>query len=401
MHGSTKMNQDDFRKLLATPRSETSELDKIPKRSQGLSFGRRHPRLPTSLPPRSIIKRHPNPKPNFNKPSSSLTEAGNFDTDEPETLSESDRLVQDLRSKLHHGEITGDEFSRRTQELGGDLSTTHLVRGLDRKLLQKAKSQHIEPDIPQFTEKTSEESKPVENEEQDDNLLEELAERTTNTSPKPSEDALVSSASTYIPRYPNGQPKYRRAIEEGKKVKYELDEDGNVLKRLVKKDKKKVPLERTTAHNDNEAPPLDVKKQREVVPLPKVDTDADIFEEAGDDYDPFHDDDDNDNSEPKRIKLEVGDKESKGNESNIFVGNLFADAKDTVQDGPKDFRRQIQHLASLQSRREIEDLKKHESKKKVDAGFGLTLANDDTLDISDGVESEDDEDGGKKRKNRK
>ncbi|WBW73861.1 IK-like nuclear protein [Schizosaccharomyces osmophilus] len=396
------MNQDDFRKLLATPRSETSELDRLPKRSQGPSFGRRHPRLPTSLPPRSIAKRHSNVKPNFKKPSSSLvTEAKNSVADEPETLSENDRLVQDLRGKLHRGEITGDEFSKRTQELGGDLSTTHLVRGLDRRLLQKAKYQQIEPDIPQFMEKEPKGSSPIRNEEQDDNLLEELAEKTSNADQQPSEDALVSSTSTSVPVYPNGRPKYRRTVEEGKKVKYELAENGSVLKRLVKKEKKKAPLEMTIASSDDKAPPFKEKTEKEIVPLPKVDTDADIFEEAGDDYDPFHDSEDNDNFDPKRLKLDVEDKKPKSNEFSNFSGKLFENAEDTARDSPKDFRQQIQHLASLQSRRENEDLKKHENKKKVDAGFGLTLSKDDTWDISDADESEDDEDGGKKRKNKK
>ncbi|EPY52518.1 hypothetical protein SPOG_01839 [Schizosaccharomyces cryophilus OY26] len=376
------MNQDDFRKLLATPRSENSELDRLPKRSQGPSFGRRHPRLSASLPPRSIAKRHPNLNHNTRKPSSSLSitkEAS--EADEPEILSENDVLVQELRGKLHRGEMTGEEFSRKTQELGGDLATTHLVRGLDRRLLQKARSQQIEPDIPEFTKKESKESFPSENDEQNDKLLEELTEKPSNADQNPSEDAIVNSKNTDVPVYPNGRPMYRRTVEEGKKVN--------------------VPLKTTTVPSDVKVPPAERKNQKEPVSLPKVDVETDIFEEAGDDYDPFHEDDDNDNFEPKRIKLEVENKNLQSNDSINFQGKLFEDAKGTAQDSPKDFRQQIQHLANLQSRKENEDMKKLENKKKVDAGFGLTLSKDDTWDITDGDESEDDEDGGKPRKSKK
>lgn len=383
------MNQDDFRKLLATPKAETSQLKNLSSnKSQRLVFGRKHKTAKLEAP-RALIKR----KQLSHSTSSDITRHSNAKNSGKDTRfyeepsSEQDIELHKLHEKLRNGQITTKEYSEKSKELGGDLNTTHLVRGLDRKLLEKVRSNELALDDSLLS------SSEKEVDEEADKLLEKVAEESSHP-----ESVSILEEKKKIPLYPNGQPKYRKILENGKKVKYLLDENGEILKRLVKKEKK-LKNDNERLENEHKTEKLNVNANslgksfvKHDIPLPPVDLKLDIFEEVGE-YDPFHEND----KEPAELKAKDAF-QLKGHHEldapyhkKVFDTNQYSDLK------PTNFMSQIHRLAKVQERKEEEERKKGKDGQIVDAGFGLVLSKDDTADIHELGESDDD-DNVKRRK---
>ena len=83
-------------------------------------------------------------KPKQNLPKGTKLAAGYVDRAKAERVDEADdetaQRLKALEEKVKEGEIDVDEFERLREEItGGDISRTHLVKGLDRKLLERVR----------------------------------------------------------------------------------------------------------------------------------------------------------------------------------------------------------------------------------------------------------------------
>ncbi|EEB06420.1 eukaryotic nuclear protein implicated in meiotic chromosome segregation [Schizosaccharomyces japonicus yFS275] len=416
------MNQDDFRKLLQTPRNAESELSKLkaPSRPAVDMFGiRRKPRLNLFQPPRSVLqKKRPSTASEEEKGTKQTTkqrkklETLSKETD-AELTAEDDEYsvrIQELKQLVREGKITNQEYSEKTKELGGNMETTHLVRGLDRKLLARMK----QSSLPNIAEKTNGDNETAEKEsvntEDEDVLLEQLA------SEKPHEESPSTSFSTgkptqhrprkekRIPVYPNGAPMYEIHYENDTKVKILLDENGNATKRLVKKKKHKDIVKPAdvlaSSHEEQQTKQKqDTVEERipacppRVLPLPQANLDADIFDEESD-YDPFGDRE-GEGADTKKPQLDL-------KKEKLFAESVNDEEISKLDAQQANAKSQIRRLAHLQERREAEEAMEQQEKRQVDAGFGLKLGRDDAPSATDMLdyEEDDDEDDVGKRKRR-
>jgi hypothetical protein len=285
------------------------------------------------------------------------TKFGEGYTDRAKALREADesaledervRRLQALEQLAKEGHIDREEYVRQTKLLGGDISSTHLVKGLDFALLERVRrGENVMEEAAKKEEEQPEEDEDLE--EKLDKVLEKevvaverkkekkqgemappLAKAKTRAeilaelkrSRQAAKEAAQPSLGSKFRKI--GEP--REKVEEtadGTKVKLVVGADGKVKRKVKRSDKEGNP-------KDEKEPPAPAGKVLGMMPPPPLpgnktlqveeEEDDDIFAGAGD-YDPLaglgddDEDSDADTEAPKRQKQEPsqevpsGDKE--------------------------------------------------------------------------------------------
>ncbi|KAF2835161.1 hypothetical protein M501DRAFT_989143 [Patellaria atrata CBS 101060] len=340
------MNQDDFRKLVqSTPRVQngTSTSSSRPSGTPSTLGSRARASIP--MTPRSVrgaggvdFKRQLADRNASNQPSkkfkswapkgSRLAE-GYIDrakerAEHENEVDEKEERIRALEEQMKLGQIDQRTFeSLRDRITGGDLSMTHLVKGLDRKLLERVKR----------GEDVFKSGPSAEKEEQGgdvDEELEKLEEKGVTPVPrektvkkgemapphpppapvagvKRTRDAILAelkasrkaAAEAKKAALPQLGSKFRKIGEQragsrveiderGREVLITVDEDGHV-KRRVKKVKEENGGASDLSLLDKTAKPLGMEVPDLPPAPPPEESDDDIFEGVGDDYNPLGD----------------------------------------------------------------------------------------------------------------
>jgi hypothetical protein len=284
-----------------------------------------------------------------------------------------DRL-KELEKRLKDGEIDQETYEReRSKIAGGDLGSTHLVKGLDFKLLERVrKGEDVfgEKGVDKKEEEEEEEDEEQEEEQQEeedpDDMLERLAadvkpvekekvqkKGTLATMPgqKRSRDQILAelkaareaakakTESTLGSKFKkiSERPKPGTRIEwdaKGREVMIIVDEDGNERRKVrridpkVAREETKEELRPTGEVLGMEVPEFYKKQQAEELARQKEEEDKEIsiFDDAGSDYDPLAGMDGSSDDSPSEDEGEVD--ESK-------LGNKDKEADSTTKDDQK------------------------------------------------------------------
>lgn len=291
----------------------------------------------TSITPRSLASTD-----YFRKPNDAAPSAKKFKTSAPkgsklakgyvdrtkgqrgdEEADETAQYIKELEERVKLGELEQDAFEMMREEItGGDVSLTHLVKGLDRKLLERVRRGE---DVLQEPEKTTE-TEMDQPEDLDDEFEElekhEIVANAKEQKVKQGEKAPLAAPATIAgqkrtrdqiladmkaqrqaakaaarPQLGPGFKKIRRdegprieRDEQGRDVLITMDEYGNI-KRKVRKAKpdtfvQNVPIEPTKANEEVLGADITVPEK---APVPEEDSDEDIFASAGRDFNPLAD----------------------------------------------------------------------------------------------------------------
>jgi hypothetical protein len=298
------------------------------------------------------------------------------------------KRVKNLEESMKKGEIDRETFEKLVQEItGGDVGTTHLVKGLDRKLLERVRRGE---DVLAGQDKKAEEVEEKEEEEEAEEIPEvedafdELAEADIGpitrekvekkgekmTSPRPvagvkrsrndilkdlkrqREEAAAAAAAEHEKRFPTLGPGFRKINAQGETHRVETDEKGREVliitgpdgkeKRKVKKQKVEEPVPEVRHNLDDASKPINMHN----LPAPKKEEseDEDIFEGIGSNYNPLANFDDSDDEsdeeaakpEPAASKLDTTESHSEGEVSSpeAETEDVAAKPKDTAPAAP-------------------------------------------------------------------
>ena len=256
------------------------------------------------------------------------------------------RRIKALEEMVKLGQMQPSTFEALRDEIvGGDISNVHLVKGLDRKLLERvrrgedvlsgtAKSAAEESNSGQagtppatvdvdeeFEEMENKEIQPIAKQEKSkqgemapaqlagkkrnrDDILKELRASRLAVA----ESIKQAAPPTLGPKFTKfGQKRETSRIERderGREILITVDENGKV-KRKIKKAaiKDEVPRDRGLLMPDKDAQPLGMEVVVPAPPQEDEEMDGDIFEGIGADYDPLNGfDDDEDDSEDEKTK---------------------------------------------------------------------------------------------------
>jgi len=237
------------------------------------------------------------------------------------------RRLAALEELYKEGGIEHEEYVRQTKLLGGDVSSTHLVKGLDFKLLEKVR--RGEDVMRAIRNDGDDEEEAGQNSGDEEDVLDKVLERDIvpekkeekkkkgNLAPKTRAEILAElkrsreaakPVSVLGSKFKKIGVKEDKKDESGAKVKYVTGADGKV-KKMVKKDKKK-----------SDEPKPDSTKIMGMIPPPPMpgktekkaeeeDEDIDIFEGAGTEYSllaGLGDDDDDSSSSSSEEEGEEG-----------------------------------------------------------------------------------------------
>lgn len=251
-----------------------------------------------------------------------------------------------LEEALKKEEIDQETFDKlRVEIAGGDLSSTHLVKGLDFKLLERIKQGENVYEESKAKEDDEEEAEPENVDDEFDRLEEaeiaavekekaskkgQLSAVSLNPSKKRTRDQILaemkaardaakakaqSSLGTKFRKINTNTPRSRVERDgKGREVLIITDERGNE-KRMVRRAQPAAEQDaRELIMPDKDAKPLgmevpDIYKQKAEEP---EDEDIDIFDDAGDDYDPLAglsdgSDDSSDEDEPSKKEPELSE----------------------------------------------------------------------------------------------
>lgn len=363
------MNNEQFRRLVAANTPKPSNGASPGATPRGVSLGSRQrssiPMTPRSVGlhksefARQVAEQNRGDKQSkkfksFDPKGSKLAE-GYVDRAQNRTDEEEDERaarIKALEESLKKEEIDQETFDRlQSQIAGGDLSSTHLVKGLDRKLLERVRQgENVYGDD---GTKEEEDSEP---EDDIDEELDELEEKeiaavtkekaakkgqlsTASLNPskkrtrdqilaemkaardaaKAKEDTGLGSRFKKIGAKPPGTRIERDS--KGREVLIVVDEDGHE-KRKVRKIQPAAETEeallkgKETMMPDKNAKPLGMEvpeHYRKQVEEPE-DEDVNIFDDVGDDYDPLaglEDDDSDEESAETKAQLSEAKKEDK------------------------------------------------------------------------------------------
>ncbi|KAF1979476.1 hypothetical protein BU23DRAFT_586155 [Bimuria novae-zelandiae CBS 107.79] len=349
------MNNQQFRRLLvdnSNPQNgNASSSVSPPPRTTGAVLGaRKHATL--SITPRPVgrssiqadfarqlaernAKANPSKKVRSVAPKGSKLAAGYTDRTKERVDEEDDekaKRIKKLEEAMKLGQIERDAFDNLVQEItGGDITTTHLVKGLDRKLLERVrKGEDVLGNADSKTEE-AEEDPDVEDEfdelaEQDmDSIVREKMEKKGEVAPaKPvagvkrsradilaelkrqREEAAAAATAEHEKKYPSLGKGFRKVNERGESSRIEVDKQGREVlivtdaqgkeKRKYRKQKVEEPQLEVQRDIDDETKPINTHN----LPLPKEEKeeseDEDIFEGVGSNYNPLADLDSGDES---------------------------------------------------------------------------------------------------------
>ncbi|KAG0637620.1 hypothetical protein HOY80DRAFT_1138156 [Tuber brumale] len=342
------MNNAQFRKLLETPRPANTSSQNGPSSTPALGS-----KLRSSIPmtPRSVLggsstqsefaRQLAANNASEQKAKKFRSSAAPLGTRLPEGYvdrtkdreddggDERDRRLAALEELYKEGGIEHEEYVRQTKLLGGDASSTHLVKGLDFKLLEKVRrGEDVMRVIRDDGDSGAEEGRDSEDEEDVlDRVLEkdvvpgkkEEKKKKGNLAPKTRAEILAElrrsreaakPVSVLGSKFKKIGVKEVKKEENGAKVKYVTGADG-VVKKMVKKDKKDKKSDKpepvsTKVMGMMPPPPMPGKIEKKVE---EEEEDEDIFEGAGTEYNPLAglDDDDDSSSSPSEEEGEEGE----------------------------------------------------------------------------------------------
>ncbi|KAH5613626.1 hypothetical protein HBI26_000330 [Parastagonospora nodorum] len=357
------MNNQQFRRLLLseTPRQD-GDKGKSPAASTPKSVlgARKHSSMP--MTPRQIgkgsvqadfarqlaernAKANPQKQGRASAPKGTKLAAGYTDRTKGRVDLEDSEIakrVKNLEDAMKLGEIDRETFEKLVQEItGGDVSTTHLVKGLDRKLLERVRRGEdvLAGEVEQAEEEVDEapeESPAVEDAfdelagEDIGPIVRQKADKKGETmkSPPPPvagvkrsrndilkdlkrqrEEAAAAAAAEHEKRFPSLGPGFRKINPQGETSRIEVDEKGRevlIVTGVDGKEKRKIRKQKVyeqpapEIRNDIDDPKKPINMHN--LPEPKNDEseDDDIFAGVGSNYNPLAnlgDDDDDDEDE--------------------------------------------------------------------------------------------------------
>jgi myosin heavy subunit len=329
-------------------------------------------------------KKNPQKKARNIVPKGTKLAAGYTDRTKTRTDEEDNEIakrIKNLEESMKKEEIDRETFEKLVQEItGGDVGTTHLVKGLDRKLLERVR--RGEDVLGGQDKKKEEEEAETEEVPEVEDAFDELAEVDVGpitrekvekkgekmTSPRPvagvkrsrndilkdlkrqREEAAAAAAAEHEKRFPTLGPGFRKINAQGE-TRIETDEKGREVliitgpdgkeKRKVKKQKVEEPAPEVRHDLDDATKPINMHN----LPAPKKEEseDEDIFEGVGSNYNPlanFDDEDDESDeevakAEPSVSKVDAAESQSEGEISSPEAEeDVTAEPKDTVPSAP-------------------------------------------------------------------
>ncbi|RPA85286.1 hypothetical protein BJ508DRAFT_322729 [Ascobolus immersus RN42] len=375
------MNNDQFRKLLLsdTPRNPSSTPRDAPSATP--SLGTRQ-RSFVPMTPRAVSLKHdfasearalktggnskggrPSKKFRTSAPLGVKLGAGYVDrakaretptTAEDEEIAEREKRLEQLREAAQRGEVDYDVLVEQSRALGGDVKSTHLVRGLDFRLLEKVKKG--EDVMGSIVGEKKEEGKKAEeeDEEEEEDNGEELDEELDAALGKE-----VAPLEKVVAKKKTREEMLAELKEMREKAKQEAAGLGSKFKTIGGKQepqKAEKPKYKTVIGKDGKVKKLkrkekkeeDIKPKGEVLgmmpPPPKPsqvqkveDDDFDIFEGVGTDYDPLagiRDDDDDSSDDEKDKEKKEQKEEGEVKEASKPAADAAAAAADTASMPP-------------------------------------------------------------------
>ncbi|KAL1593975.1 hypothetical protein SLS60_010709 [Paraconiothyrium brasiliense] len=240
-------------------------------------------------------------------------------------VDETAQRIKNLEDAMKLGQIDRDMFEKLVQEItGGDITATHLVKGLDRKLLERVRKGEdvFAQDSSNEEEKEKDDIEDVEEEfdelaEQDiGSIVREKAEKKGEVAPPKSvagvkrsradvlaelkrqrQEAAAAAAAEYEKKYPSLGKGFRKVSEKGETSRIEVDKQGREVliitdaqgkeKRKVRKQKGQEPAPEIRHDLEDEKKPINthdlppVKEDKEEL------EDDDIFEGVGSNFNPL------------------------------------------------------------------------------------------------------------------
>lgn len=341
------MNNSQFRRLLVdTPRQKDGDQDKSPAApaSKTVLGARKHSSIP--MTPRQVgrtsvqsefarqlaernAKGSTQKKARSSAPKGTKLAAGYVDRTKDRIDDEDNEIakrIKNLEESMKLGDIDRSTFESLVLEItGGDINSTHLVKGLDRKLLERVRrgedlagdqdtrdvedaQQEPEPEVEDaFDELEAEDVGPILREKTDkkgetrispppvagvkrsrNDILKELkAQR---------ERAAKAAEEEHAKKYPSLGPGFRKVNPNGETMRIETDDRGREVliitgpdgkeRRKVKKQKPETQQPPEVRHDlDDTSKPINMHD----LPQPKAQdsSDDDIFEGVGSSYNPL------------------------------------------------------------------------------------------------------------------
>ncbi|KAF2228039.1 hypothetical protein BDZ85DRAFT_315533 [Elsinoe ampelina] len=333
------MNNSDFRSLLLSNSSHpsTKPTSASPPPPRTTSLGSRK----SSFIPRNI---RPSAKTSYNLKSTAASSDSTLErpakklktldlgkgytnralerlnNDSEDVRDEKERRIHALARKVVQGELEEEEFERLREEIaGGDVESTHLVRGLDRKLLERVRKgedvmtgegEEEKSDEPVDEDFEELEAKEVQTREKEkiEKKGELNSEATAATGAKRNRDAILAElkakraqeAQARLQARPDLGDKFRKIEErkekprtmidsKGREVIITRDENGKIKKKVRKvappPDKLIEEANRSVKFLDED---VVMPKLKEASPAaPEEDTLDNMFDDVADDYDPL------------------------------------------------------------------------------------------------------------------
>ncbi|KAF2996394.1 hypothetical protein E8E13_001052 [Curvularia kusanoi] len=356
------MNNSQFRRLLLSDQNKQQDVTKpssspASRTPSGALGARKQSSIP--MTPRQVgrgtvqadfarqlaernAKANPQKKPRASAPKGTKLAAGYTDRTK-ERVDEEDndiaKRIKNLEEAMKLGQIDRDTFEKLVSEItGGDVSTTHLVKGLDRKLLERVR--RGEDVLRGDKEVATEADEPEQVGEDLEDAFDELAEADVGSiahekvekkgermaaPPAPvagakrtradilaelkrqREEAAQAAEAEHERRFPTLGPGFRKIIPQGEQSRIEIDEKGREVliitgpdgkeKRKIRKQKVEAqPVPEMRHDLDDVTKPINMHN----LPTPKnqeESEDEDIFAGVGSNYNPLAELSDNDDSD--------------------------------------------------------------------------------------------------------
>ncbi|KAH7410301.1 hypothetical protein DE146DRAFT_604044 [Phaeosphaeria sp. MPI-PUGE-AT-0046c] len=367
------MNNQQFRRLLLSDTARRRDQDGDTTKSPGAATpksvlgARKHSSIP--MTPRQLgrssvqadfarqlaernAKAHPEKQARSSAPKGTKLAAGYIDrTKERADQGDSELAtrIKNLEESMKLGQIDRETFEKLVQDITeGDVSTTHLVKGLDRKLLERVRRGE---DVTADHSKTPDSDSDGGDKEEDESpaledAFDELADEDIATivhekaekkgeamiSPPPPvtgmkrsrndilkdlkrqrEEAAAAAAAEHEKKFPSLGSGFRKINAQGETSRLEVDEKGREVliittadgkeKRKVKKQKADLPNPPEVRHDlDDIAKPINMHNLPEA--RKEESEDDDIFAGVGSNYNPLANFDDEDDDSEEEVTAE-------------------------------------------------------------------------------------------------
>lgn len=298
--------------------------------------------------------------------------AGYIDRTKERVDSEDDEIakrIKNLEESMKEGEIDRATFENLVQEIaGGDVGKTHLVKGLDRKLLERIRrGEDVSGETKEEEKEEVEESPAVEDafdelaEEDVGAIVREKTEKKGERSMAPPppvagakrsrndilkdlktqrEEATAAAAAEHEKKFPSLGPGFKKISTQAEAARIEIDNKGREVliivgadgkeKRKVRKQKVDEPAPEIRHDLDDATKPINMHNLPE--PKKEESEDEDIFEGVGSSYNPLADlDDGDDDSEEDEAKQDDNKAEQQLEKESNETKTTSAEPSEDVQ----------------------------------------------------------------------